>query len=70
LTLYITPVVYLYFEAASEKARAWRRGRHEAAEGKPAAPATTPAWTTQVPDAPGGGVSFWSSFKKFGAWRK
>jgi HAE1 family hydrophobic/amphiphilic exporter-1 len=67
LTLYITPVIYLYFESGLEKARGWRR---VSVEGKPATAATAPAWEPRAPATPGGASSFWSSFKKFGAWRK
>jgi HAE1 family hydrophobic/amphiphilic exporter-1 len=70
LTLYITPVIYLYFESGLEKARSWRRSRRESVEGKPATAATAPSWDPQAPATPGGGPSFWSSFRKFGAWRK
>jgi HAE1 family hydrophobic/amphiphilic exporter-1 len=66
LTLYITPVVYLYFESAVEMARGWRQSR---AEAKLAPAGTAPSWASQVPDAPAG-ASFWSSFRKLGARRK
>jgi HAE1 family hydrophobic/amphiphilic exporter-1 len=67
LTLYITPVVYLYFEAAAEKARGWRQSRTEA-KLAPAGP--PPSWAPPVPDAPAAGASVWSSFRKLGVWRK
>jgi HAE1 family hydrophobic/amphiphilic exporter-1 len=70
LTLYITPVVYLYFESAAEKVRGWRHSRRELSQGKLASAATGPAWEARVPDAPAAGASFWSSFRKLGAWRK
>jgi HAE1 family hydrophobic/amphiphilic exporter-1 len=70
LTLYITPVIFLYFESFLEKARGWRRSRRKSVEGKPATAAAAPSWEPQAPATPGGGPSFWSSFRKFGAWRK
>ncbi|HTM08796.1 MAG TPA: efflux RND transporter permease subunit [Verrucomicrobiae bacterium] len=63
LTLYITPVVYLYFEAAAEKARSWRRHRRE----PEAAHAPAPAWQMGAgAEAP----SLWHSFRKLGLRRK
>jgi HAE1 family hydrophobic/amphiphilic exporter-1 len=68
LTLYITPVIYLYFEDALEKARGWGHHRREVSQ----APRTDmgTSWAPSVPDAPGAGASFWSSFRKLGARRK
>jgi len=63
LTLYITPVVYLYFEAGAEKARAWRRRRREPAP----AHAPEPAWQMGTPAE---GPSLWHSFRKLGLRRK
>ncbi|MGH7768078.1 MAG: hypothetical protein ACREQP_11525, partial [Candidatus Binatia bacterium] len=70
LTLYITPVVYLYFESAAEKARGWRRSRREVLPGKPVPAGTGTSWAPEVPDNPAAGASFWSSFRKLGARRK
>jgi HAE1 family hydrophobic/amphiphilic exporter-1 len=70
LTLYITPVVYLYFESAAEKARGWRRSRRGSAEAKLAPAGTAPSWEAQSTDAPAGAPSLWSSFRKLGVWRK
>jgi HAE1 family hydrophobic/amphiphilic exporter-1 len=66
LTLYITPVIYLYFESGLEMARGWRR----VSKDKQVSAGTAPSWEPQAPATPGGGPSFWSSFRKFGAWRK
>ena len=70
LTLYITPVVYLYFESAAEKARGWRRSRRGSAEAKLAPAGTAPSWEAQSTDAPAGAPSLWSSFRKLGLRRK
>jgi HAE1 family hydrophobic/amphiphilic exporter-1 len=70
LTLYITPVVYLYFESAVEKARGWRHSRRETSQGKPAPAGTGTSWAPSVAETPGAGASFWSSFRKLGVWRK
>jgi len=69
LTLYITPVVYLYFESALETARGWRGNRRAPAKAKLAAGAV-PSWETEAPATPVTGPSFWSSFRKLGVWRK
>ncbi len=66
LTLYITPVIYLYFESAVEKARGWRG----VSKDKLASAGTAPSWEAQSTDAPAGAPSLWSSFRKLGAWRK
>jgi HAE1 family hydrophobic/amphiphilic exporter-1 len=66
LTLYITPVIYLYFESGLEKARGWRG----VSKDKLASAGTAPSWEAQSTDAPAGAPSLWSSFRKFGAWRK
>ncbi len=63
LTLYITPVIYLYFEALIEMARGWRRSRQAA----PATAGTGRAWEMSTPAE---GPSLWSSFRKFGLRRK
>jgi HAE1 family hydrophobic/amphiphilic exporter-1 len=56
LTLYITPVIYLYFESGLAKARSWRRGGIPEAEPAPAGSWKEP----HVPEAPPAG----------GAWRR
>ncbi len=65
LTLYITPVIYLYFEGAVQRVRGWRTRRSEPAPAPVAAP--EPQWTMGTPaEEP----SIWSSFRKFGIRRK
>ncbi len=64
LTLYITPVVYLYFEGAVQKVRGWRRRGQEPA---PVVSAPEPEWQMGTPAE---GPSLWSSFRKFGLRRK
>jgi HAE1 family hydrophobic/amphiphilic exporter-1 len=70
LTLYITPVIYLYFESGLEKTRGWRRSRQESpATQDQTVPAA--AWgPPHAPEDPAAGTSFWSSFRKSGARRK
>jgi HAE1 family hydrophobic/amphiphilic exporter-1 len=50
LTLYITPVIYLYFEALSEKVRVWRGVHRPAHRASTAAVQRTGEWQ---PEAPG-----------------
>jgi HAE1 family hydrophobic/amphiphilic exporter-1 len=68
LTLYITPVIYLYFESALETARGWRHHRREVSQAPRADMGTS--WAPSLPNAPGAGASFWSSFRKLGARRR
>jgi HAE1 family hydrophobic/amphiphilic exporter-1 len=49
LTLYITPVIYLYFEALSERVRVWRGGRRHSAS--TSAVQRTGEWQPEAPDA-------------------
>jgi hypothetical protein len=65
LTLYITPVIYLYFEGAVQRVRGWRGRRREPAQAPVAEP--EPQWTMGTPAE---GPSIWSSFRKFGLRRK
>jgi len=51
LTLYITPVIYLYFEALSERVRVWRRGHKPAHRASSAAVQGTGEWQPEAPDA-------------------
>jgi HAE1 family hydrophobic/amphiphilic exporter-1 len=65
LTLYITPVIYLYFEGAVQRVRGWRSRRLERAPSPVAAPERE--WRMGTPaEEP----SIWSSFRKFGLRRK
>jgi HAE1 family hydrophobic/amphiphilic exporter-1 len=65
LTLYITPVIYLYFEGAVQRVRGWRSRRLEPAPSPVAAPERE--WRMGTPaEEP----SIWSSFRKFGLRRK
>jgi HAE1 family hydrophobic/amphiphilic exporter-1 len=66
LTLYITPVIFLYFESFLEKARGWRG----VSKDKLASAGTAPSWEAQSTDAPAGAPSLWSSFRKLGLRRK
>jgi HAE1 family hydrophobic/amphiphilic exporter-1 len=68
LTLYITPVIYLYFESALETARGWRRSRHETAP-QPATLKGEPQWEPNITGAPEG-ASLWHSFRKLALRRK
>src|SRR5262249_47177980 len=63
LTLYITPVVYLYFEGAVQRMRGWRTRRLQPVR----SPAPAPEWQMGTPAE---GPSIWSSFRKFGLRRK
>jgi HAE1 family hydrophobic/amphiphilic exporter-1 len=70
LTLYITPVIYLYFESAMEWARGRRRsGAETAAVAHPAAPRGAPEWEPHGSEAPEG-ASLWHAFRKLALRRK
>ncbi|MBI2348946.1 MAG: efflux RND transporter permease subunit, partial [Deltaproteobacteria bacterium] len=64
LTLYITPVFYLYMESFMERVQAWKHGNHPAGAVEATAPGTTEGWQ---PEAAGGampGASLLAWFKK------
>jgi HAE1 family hydrophobic/amphiphilic exporter-1 len=50
LTLYITPVIYLYFESGLEKARGWQRSRRERAEARKARAEAGREWLPESPE--------------------
>ena len=64
LTLYITPVFYLYMESFMERVQAWRHKSHAAGGVEATAPGTAEGWQ---PEAAGGampGASLFAWFKK------
>ena len=70
LTLYITPVFYLYMESLVEKAHCWvHRSAPVAETGVPALEAAE-GWQPQAAEGPVFGASFFAWFKKSGSARK